>query len=153
MSIGRALGGITLLIGFEAQALQTAPLSPEQHQMLGQQLLQHAGASQWQQLWQRSRKAGHLDKQADIPYFSLDSAQLIQAVKLTLSQPEQTVALKHTQLLYRRDFLPHAVGKQADNSLSAVCLWVDWRTLPEHALNRPAAYLGQVSLLLAHPCQ
>ncbi|MEG0861681.1 MAG: hypothetical protein RSD81_04400 [Pseudomonas sp.] len=153
MSIGRFLSGITLLIGLEAQALPTAALSPEQHQALGKQLLQHAGASQWQQLWQRSRQAGHLDKHANIPYFNLDSARLVEAVKLTLSQPEQTRALKRTQVLYRRDFLPLAVGKQADNSLSAVCLWVDWRTLPEHALNRPAAYLGQISLLLVRPCQ
>lgn len=153
MSIGRFLCGITLLIGLEAQALPTAALSPEQHQALGKQLLQHAGTSQWQQLWQRSRQAGHLDKHAHIPYFSLDSAQLIEAVKLTLSQPEHTSALKHTQVLYRRDFLPLVVGMQADRSLSAVCIWVDWRTLPEHALNRPAAYLGQISLLLARPCQ
>lgn len=153
MSIGRVLCAITLLIGLEAQALQTAPLSPEQHQILGKQLLEHAGASQWQQLWQRSRQAGHLDTHASIPYFSLDSERLMDAVKLTLSQPEQTDALKHTQVLYRRDFLPQVVGKQAGNSLSAVCIWVDWRTLPEHALSQPAAYLGQISLLLARPCQ
>lgn len=153
MSIGRFLCGITLLLGLEAQALQTAPLSTEQHQILGKQLLEHAGSSQWQQLWQRSRQAGHLDTQTNIPYFSLDSAQLIKAVELTLSQPEQTFALKDTQVLYRRDFLPQAVGKQADNSFSAVCIWVDWRTLPEHALSQPTAYLGQISLLLARPCQ
>ncbi len=153
MSLGRFLCGITLLIGLEAQALPTEALSSEQHQALGKQLAQHAGSSQWQQLWQRTRQAGHLAKHANTPYFSLDSTQLVESVKLTLSQPEQTTALKQTQVLYRRDFLPQTVGKQAQSSLSAVCIWVDWRTLPEHALNRPGPYLGQISLLLTRPCQ
>ncbi|HWD31323.1 hypothetical protein ACIKP7_00985 [Pseudomonas caricapapayae] len=153
MHLGRLLSGISLLIGLEAQALPTAALSPEQHQALGKQLVEYAGASQWQQLWQRSREAGHLSEHASSPYFSLDSAQLVESVKLTLSRPEQTTALKQTQVLYRRDFLPQTVGKQADISLSAVCIWVDWRTLPVQAVNRPGPYLGQISLLLTRPCQ
>ena len=35
-------------------------------------------------------------------------------------------------------------------SLSAVCLWVDWRTLPENSAS--TVHMGQVSLLLSKPC-
>ncbi|MFQ6574314.1 hypothetical protein [Pseudomonas sp. UM16] len=153
MFIRCLLSCLTLLVGLEAQALPTAELSAAQQSALGKQLSEQAGASQWQQLWQRSRDAGHLDEQAHSAYFSLAPAQLIEAVKLTLSQPQQTSALKQTQVLYRRDFLPQTVGKQADNLFSGICVWVDWRTLPAHAVNRPGPYLGQISLLLARPCQ
>ena len=152
MFLRRILSGITLLIGLEAQALPTPALSPEQRQALGKQLVENAGASQWQQLWQRSRQAGHLHEQADSPYFSLAPAELIKAVALTVSQPHQADAVKQTQVLYRRDFSPQTVGQQAHTRFSAICVWVDWRTLPEHAVNRPGPYLGQVSLLLTRPC-
>ncbi|PSS51594.1 hypothetical protein [Pseudomonas sp. BBP2017] len=153
MLLGRLLSGITLLVGLEALALPTTTLSPDQRAALGKQLAEHAGASQWQQLWQRSRHAGYLHEQSTVPHFSLDSNELIKAAALTLSQPKETSAVNQTQVLYRRDFAPKIVGKHAQTSLSAVCIWVDWRALPEHAVNRPAPYLGQISLLLVHPCQ
>ncbi|TDF86370.1 hypothetical protein [Pseudomonas sp. H9] len=153
MFFRRVLSSITLLIGLEAYALPTTDLSPEQRHALGKQLAEQAGASQWQQLWQRSRQAGHLQEHPTTAYFSLPSAELIKAAALTLSQPADTQALKQTQVLYRRDFSPHIVGKQAQENLSALCIWVDWRTLPENALSRPSAYLGQISLLLARPCR
>ncbi len=153
MFLGRLLSGITLLVGLEAQALPTTTLSPDQRVALGKQLAEHAGASQWQQLWQRSRQAGYLYEQSTTPHFSLDSTELIEAAALTLSQPKETSAVNQTQVLYRRDFFPKTVGKHAQTSLNAVCIWVDWRTLPAHAVNRPGPYLGQISLLLVHPCQ
>ncbi|MDD1978914.1 MULTISPECIES: hypothetical protein [Pseudomonas] len=152
MFIRSLLGCITLLIGLEAQALPTAALSSEQRTALGKQLAEQAGASQWQQLWQRTRHAGHLDGHANTAYFDLAPTQLIASVFLTLSQPQQTSAVKQTQVLYRRDFLPQTVGKHAETHFSAICVWVDWRTLPTHAVNRPGPYLGQISLLLARPC-
>ncbi|MGH8379366.1 hypothetical protein [Pseudomonas sp.] len=85
MFIGRLLSTITLLIGLEAQALPSTALSPEQRHALGKQLAEYAGASQWQQLWQRSRQAGHLHEQSDTPYFNLAPEQLIKTVALTLS--------------------------------------------------------------------
>lgn len=144
---------ITLLVSLQAHALSTPELSPEQHQTLGKQLVEQAGASQWQQLWHRSRQAGHLHEQSTAPYFSLPSDELIKAAALTVSDPDQTQALKQTQVLYRRDFSPQIVGKQAQHDLHAICIWVDWRTLPKHAAHRPGPYLGQISLLLARPCQ
>lgn len=153
MFIARFLGCLAFVLTLQAQALPTAALSSEQHLALGKQLAEHAGASQWQQLWQRSRQAGHLAEQPDTAYFSLAPTQLIEAVNLTLSQPDQSNPIKQTQVLYRKDFSPQSVGKQAGISLNAICLWVDWRTLPEHALNRPTPYLGQISLLITRPCE
>ena len=152
MLLRRLFTAIILLVGLEAHALPSAELSPEQHLILGKQLVEHAGASQWQQLWQRSRQVGHFNEHATIPYFSLPSAELVKAAALTVSQPGQTQAVKQTQVLYRRDFSPQIIGKQAQENLSAICVWVDWRTLPKHAVNRPGPYLGQISLLLARPC-
>ncbi|WP_232239693.1 hypothetical protein [Pseudomonas alkylphenolica] len=153
MFILRIVSCITLMVALQAQALPTTTLSPEQHLALGRQLAEHAGASQWQQLWQRSRQAGHLLENPDVPYFSLAPPQLIDSLRLTLSQPDQTQPHNQTQAMYRRDFSPQTVGKQGNTSYTAICLWVDWRTLPEHAVNRPTPWLGQISLLLTRPCQ
>lgn len=153
MPTRRLLGCLVLLLALDAQALPTADLSPDQQQVLGKLLAQRAGTSQWQQLWQRSRQAGHLDEQSTNAYFTLASAQLPEAVALTLSEPNETDAVNQTQVMYRRDFQPQTVGKHADQTLSALCVWVDWRTLPQNAVTRPEPYLGQVSLLLARPCQ
>ncbi|MNE86610.1 hypothetical protein D3C80_1837280 [compost metagenome] len=111
-----------------------------------------AGASQWQQLWHRSRLAGHFDSQPTTAYFTLPQTLLPNAASLTLSDPSETSAINRTQVLYRREFRSQSIGNQAERTLNALCVLVDWRTLPEHALARPAPYLGQVSLLLARPC-
>lgn len=153
MFLRRLLTSITLLASLEAHALSTAELSSQQHLVLGKKLFEQATASQWQQLWQRSRQAGHLHEHATTPYFNLPPDALIRAASLTLSAAQQTFALKHTQVLYRRDFSPQIVGRQAQQDFSAICIWVDWRTLPQHAVKRPGPYLGQISLLLIRPCQ
>ncbi|MDN7142772.1 hypothetical protein KC131_19160 [Pseudomonas sp. JQ170] len=148
----RLLSSFALLACLNAQAVPTATLSPEQRHTLGRQLADSAGASQWQQLWQRSRLAGHLDSQPTTAYFTLPQALLPKAVSLTLSDPSETSAVNRTQVLYRREFRSQSIGSQADRTLNALCVLVDWRTLPAHALTRPAPYLGQISLLLARPC-
>lgn len=152
MLIRRFISCIALLAGLEANALPTADLTAEQRQTLGALLADQAGASQWQQLWQRTRQAGHLSAQPGTAYFDLAPARLLDAVALTLAAPDQTAPVRQTQVMYRRSFLPQTVGKQADATFSAICIWVDWRSLPAHALNQPGAYLGQVSLLLTRPC-
>ena len=47
-----------LLTPFSLHALDTRQASTEQLLELGRELAAHAGASQWQQLWQRVRQAG-----------------------------------------------------------------------------------------------
>ncbi|MDD2061131.1 hypothetical protein N5D52_18805 [Pseudomonas sp. GD03860] len=148
----RLLSSFALLACINAQAIPTTTLSPEQHHALGKQLAETAGASQWQQLWHRSRLAGYLDSQPTGAYFTLPQAVLPEAARLTLSDPSVTSALNQTQVLYRRDFPSQSIGRQGERPLNALCVLVDWRTLPEHALARPAPYLGQISLLLARPC-
>ena len=49
-----------ILTPFSLHALDTREVTTAQLRELGRDLERHAGASQWQQLWQRVRQAGYL---------------------------------------------------------------------------------------------
>lgn len=147
------LASLLLLGTFKAHALPTESQPRNVLLELGSQLAGSAGSSQWQQLWQRTRQAGHLDSGARGVHFDVPQAQIPALVAATLATADEALALKQTQVLYRRDFHPRVIGKVAAQEVTAVCVWVDWRSFSEHGVSRPASYLGQVSLLLARPCE
>ncbi|MNN99320.1 hypothetical protein D3C81_2189260 [compost metagenome] len=61
-------------------------------------------------------------------------------------------ALHQTQALYRRSFSGTVIGQRNGQPLHALCLLVDWRTLPQGMLDAPQAYLRSASLLSSYPC-
>ncbi|GGU76681.1 hypothetical protein GCM10009504_37240 [Pseudomonas laurentiana] len=147
-----SLLSIGLLVCIEAQALQTVDLDPSHLKQLGTGLANSAGNSQWQQLWQRSRQAGHLGSPETQEAFTVTMREIPPLVRATLTSADSAQGLKKTQALYRRDFAPQVVGARGDTPLTAICLWVDWRSFPDNALPRQTALMAQVNLLITHPC-
>lgn len=149
MPVRLLFGSLALSASLDSHALNTEQQSESSLRTLGATLAQVAGSSQWQQLWQRTREAGHLSPDSTV-YFTLSHRQIAQRVRDTLEQADTAIPEHATHVRYRRDFQPQVVGIDNGMPRSAVCLWVDLRTLPE---NRPnAAHMGQASLLLSKPC-
>ena len=140
------------LTPFSLHALDTRQVPAEQLLELGRELAAHAGASQWQQLWQRVRQAGYLQTKGAPLHFSVPPAQLPELARQTLAQADQVQALQQTQALYRRSFAGAVIGRRGGQPLHALCLLVDWRTLPKGMRDTPQAYLRSASLLSSYPC-
>lgn len=149
MPVRLLLATLALSASLDSHALNTENQSESTLRTLGTTLAGSAGSSQWQQLWQRTRDAGHLAP-GTAAYFTLPHPQIAERVKETLSHADTVTPERTTRARYRRDFQPQVVGMNNGVSLSAVCLWVDWRTLPQTSAN--AVHMGQVSLLLSKPC-
>ncbi|UVJ42329.1 hypothetical protein NVV94_16985 [Pseudomonas sp. LS1212] len=149
----RSLLGLLALLSCAAHALQTPAASDATLLKLAATLEKTAGNSQWQQLWSRSRQAGHLEANPTQPYFTAPMREIPALVSKTLNQAQSVEALKQTQALYRHDFSPRVVGQQGSLALTAVCLWVDWRTLPENPSVNEQSSMQQVGLLLTRPCR
>ncbi|GLO45617.1 hypothetical protein [Pseudomonas putida] len=140
------------LTPFSLHALDTRQVPAEQLLELGRELAAHAGASQWQQLWQRVRQAGYLQANGVPLHFSAPPAQLPELARQTLARADQVQALHQTQALYRRSFADQIIGRRDGQPLHALCLLVDWRTLPQGMRDTPQAYLRSASLLNSYPC-
>ncbi|MDR0280481.1 MAG: hypothetical protein LBJ37_21615 [Paucimonas sp.] len=151
MSLRLLLGSVALSASLGAHALNTENLTESELLALATHLAQNAGSSQWQQLWQRTRSAGHLSP-GKVPHFTVPQQQIAELALATLQRADAARAEKGTRARYRRDFQPLVVGNDNGTSLSAVCLSVDWRTLPDNLSGSPVPWLGQVSLLLSKPC-
>ena len=149
MPIRLLFASLALFVTLDSHALNTENQSESTLRTLGATLASSAGNSQWQQLWQRTRDAGHLTP-GDAPHFTLSHPQIAEHVRATLSHPDTVTPQGATQAQYRRDFKPQALGLDNGTTLSAVCLWVDWRTLAQNQSS--GAHMGQVSLLLSKPC-
>ncbi|WP_296232864.1 hypothetical protein [Pseudomonas sp. UBA4617] len=141
-----------LLTPFSLHALNTRQVSTEQLFELGRDLAAQAGASQWQQLWQRVRQAGYLQENRASVHFSVAPALLPELARQTLAQADQVQAQQQTLALYRRNFADQVIGQRNGQPLNALCLLVDWRTLPQNMLHAPEAYLRGASLLSSYPC-
>lgn len=141
-----------LLTPLSLHALDTQQTPAEHLLELGRELATNAGASQWQQLWQRVRQAGYLQPDAAPVYFSVPTTRLPDLARLTLAQADQAQPLRQTQVLYRRHFADQVIGQRNGQPLHALCLLVDWRTLPTGMRATPQAYLGSASLLTSYPC-
>lgn len=140
------------LTPFPLYALDTRQTPAEQLLDLGRELAAHAGASQWQQLWQRVRQAGYLQANGAPIHFSVPTARLPELARQTLAEADQVQALQQTQALYRRSFAGQVIGQRNGQALHALCLLVDWRTLPQGMRDTPQAYLRSASLLNSYPC-
>lgn len=141
-----------ILTPLTLHALDTREVTAAQLHELGRDLERHAGASQWQQLWQRVRQAGYLQAHGAPLHFSAPMAQLPELARQTLAQADHVQALHQTQALYRRSFAGQVIGQRNGQPLHALCLLVDWRTLPQGMHATPQAYLGSASLLSSYPC-
>lgn len=152
MSTRKVLMLLIVCAALPCHALETEALSASQLRALGKRLAAEAGASQWQQLWQNTRREGRFAKQPERSYFSLPQAQLPGLAQQTLAQAHQVEAFGKTRARYRHDFTPLVIGREGTREISALCLEVDWRTLPALQLDTPNAYLGLVGLLRSYPC-
>lgn len=152
MSLRILIGSLVLSTSLGAQALDTENRPQAELLALATTLAQHAGSSQWQQLWQRSREAGHLTP-GSTAHFTLPHQRIDELTRATLASAQSATPEKRTRVDYRRDFQPLVLGEQDGTPLTALCLSVDWRTLPERISGDPAPWMGQVSLLLSRPCR
>lgn len=134
-------------------ALDTRQAPPKQLLMLGSQLATHAGSSQWQQLWQRTRAAGHLQATSGHAYFTVPHTQLPELARQTLAGADQVEALNSTLARYRRTFPDRVIGMLDDQSLNSLCLIIDWRTLAQQLAKETHAHLAGASLLKSYPCK
>lgn len=134
-------------------ALDTRQATPEQLLTLGSQLAEHAGSSQWQQLWQRTRAAGHFQATSGHAYFTVPHSLLPELARQTLARADQVEAVNSTLARYRRTFPDRGIGVLDDQSLNSLCLVIDWRTLPQERASKAHAYLGGASLLNSYPCK
>jgi hypothetical protein len=136
-----------------AHALQTIDLPESSLRAYAATLAGAVGSSQLQQLWKRTRDAGHFGGAQGTAYFTAPMRDIPALVNQTLAQPDELAALKQTQVDYRRDFSPQVVGKAGAAALTAVCLRVDWNALPQSAQPDHGQAMGLVSLLTAKPCR
>ncbi|KIY41116.1 hypothetical protein TZ03_07915 [Pseudomonas sp. 10-1B] len=140
------------LTPFSLHALDTRQVPAERLLELGGELAANAGASQWQQLWHRVRQAGYLQANGAPVHFTVPSARLPELARQTLAQADQVQPLQQTHALYRRSFAGLVIGQRGGQPLHALCLLVDWRTLPQGMRDTPQAYLRSTSLLSSYPC-
>lgn len=145
------LSSLALTTALTTHAFDTTQHSEAILQQLGNVLADTASASQWQQLWQRTRAAGHFAN-GDGAHFTLSQQQIPSLVKSTLDTADSVAPEPATLAVYRKDFHPQVVGQQGQAALSAICLRVDWRNLPPSLPANPQAHMSQVSLLRTWPC-
>lgn len=119
---------------------------------LGDTLSQNAGSSQWQQLWQRVRKAGYLSPGNTSLQFEVPSAVLPALAQQTLARADQVRPVYETQAIYRRTFDDRIIGSRNGQALHALCVQVDWRSVPSGLRSLQEAHVGSASLLSAYPC-
>ncbi|QLF92340.1 hypothetical protein HW090_03640 [Pseudomonas sp. ABC1] len=149
----RNLSFLLILATGMCHAMSTENLSDKTLKAYGQTLSSVAGSSQWQQLWQRTRAAGHFQQEGPQARFTVPMKDIPDLVSSTLRNAHDAQSDRGTQVIYRKDFVPQVVGVEGVNNLTAVCVRVDWRSLPEGTATGDFAQMGNVSLLLARPCQ
>ena len=132
-----------------AHALQTDTLPATRLAELSSELASATGSSQWQQLWKRTRDAGHFQSSGEQARFILPMTVIPELVRDTLAKADSTTPQKSTLVLYRRDFAPRVTGVEALQDVTAICLQVDWRSVPDNP--QPEQLIG-ANLLLTYPC-
>ena len=132
-----------------AHALKTDTLPATRLAELSSELASATGSSQWQQLWKRTRDAGHFQSSGEQARFILPMTVIPELVRDTLAKADSATPQKSTLVLYRRDFAPRVTGVEALQDVTAICLQVDWRSVPDNP--QPEQLIG-ASLLLTYPC-
>lgn len=134
-------------------ALDTRQTPPEQLLQLGSQLAGQAGSSQWQQLWQRTRDAGHFKAASSHAYFTIPHPLLPELARQTLARADQVETVNSTLARYRRTFPDRVIGMLDEQPLYSLCLIIDWRSLPQSKASKAHANLSGASLLNSYPCK
>ena len=147
--IGASLAALYLFAA-PAHALNTANVEPQTLKEYAFTLNAHASKFQWQQLWKATRTAGYFQDDART-YFTVPIAQLPDLVSTALSDATNVTPFASTRATYRYDF-SIKVGVDNKVAVTALCVDVDWRTLPDGTDVDDASAMKTVSLLLAKPC-
>ncbi|KAF0862798.1 hypothetical protein [Pseudomonas sp. LD120] len=142
--------GLSLLAS-AAHALETTHLPPATLKAYAATLSPAAGNSQWQQLWKRSRDKGAFTQQGEQPRFTVSHDKLPDMARTTLRNANSVSAQNTTQALYRYEF-SNFIGQAKGISLKAMCLLVDWRSLPSNTQPDDTSHMGNASLLHTYPC-
>ncbi|OBZ25025.1 hypothetical protein BS643_15070 [Pseudomonas protegens] len=142
--------GLSLLAS-AAQALETTNLPPATLKAYAATLSTAAGNSQWQQLWKRSRDQGAFSQQGEQPRFTITQDKLPDMARSTLINASSVTPQNTTQALYRYEF-SNPIGQAKGISLKAMCLLVDWRSLPSGTQPEDTSHMGNASLLQTYPC-
>ncbi|RMQ47425.1 hypothetical protein ALQ04_03892 [Pseudomonas cichorii] len=138
------------LFSSSAHALATGEVPPETLQAYGATLEASAGNAQWQQLWKRTRDEGMFSSQSPT-HFTVPNNLIPDMARKTLGGSQSVKAMDTTRAMYRFDF-SRPVGIERNQQVTAICLTVDWRTLPADTAKDDASRMGSVSLLVARPC-
>lgn len=151
MLILRSLIIALSLLASAAHALETTHVPPATLKAYAATLSTVAGSSQWQQLWKRSRDQGVLNPQGEQPRFTVSQDKLPDMARSTLFNASSVSAQNTTQALYRYEF-SNPIGQAKGISLKAMCLLVDWRSLPSNTQPDDTSHMGNASLLHTYPC-
>lgn len=133
-----------------AQALNTEDIEPQTLKDYAVTLNAQAGKFQWQQLWKNTRTAGYFSQQSPT-HFTVSMSKVPDLVSVALSRATSVKPFASTRATYRYDFATN-VGLVNKVAVTAVCIDVDWRTLPNGTAVDDAEKMKTISLLLAKPC-
>jgi hypothetical protein len=141
-------------LALPASALSVNTLTQTQLREAGARLAEHAGSSQWQQLWARSRAAGYFAAEGHHHRFTLPMRDIPPVVRQTLAAPDHVQVQGQTRTQMRRDFAPDTIGTVDGRRLTAVCLVIDWRGASDRRQDEllENADLTYVTLSSARPC-
>lgn len=133
-----------------AHALNTDDVEPQTLKEYAYTLSANAGNFQRQQLWKATRVAGYFSDTSNT-HFTTPQPQVTDLVATVLSRATSVTPYNTTRATYRYDF-KQQVGLVSKVAVTALCVDIDWRTLPQEADPEDASNMGSVSLLLARPC-
>lgn len=138
------------LLATPAHALNTEEVEPQTLKDYAVTLTAHAGNFQWQQLWKNTRSAGYFNQQSP-SHFTVPMSSVPDIVSAALTRATSVRPFAATRAAYRYDFATN-VGVVQKVAVTAVCIDVDWRSLPNGTAVDDAEKMKNVSLLLATPC-
>lgn len=151
MLLSRTLLTSLVLFAGAAQALDTREVPKATLQAYGNTLNTVATKIQWQELWKNSRAQGAFQSTGNQPRFTVQQSVLPDLVYRTLSSATEVTPRDTTRALYRYDFA-QPVGIKDQQVLTAVCLLVDWRSLPQNSAVDDTTRMGNIRLLETQPC-
>ena len=141
---------VLYLFATPAHALNTEEVEPQTLKDYAITLNASAGNIQWQQLWKTTRTTGYFSEQSPT-HFTAPMKQVPDLVSTVLSSATSVKPFASTRATYRYDFA-EKVGLVNKVAVTALCVDVDWRSLPSGTAVDDAEKMKTVSLLLAKPC-
>ncbi|MBD1589552.1 hypothetical protein [Pseudomonas typographi] len=135
-----------------AYALDITQLDEQRLRQYSHTLAKTASQTQWQLLWQASRRAGLFAPSGPGLRFTLAHTHLSLAARQTLQTPDSITRHPPGHTHSRREFAPLTVGAANGQVLTAICIMVDWRGVETHAAPQDGTALEQARLLEITPC-